>query len=173
MWMAVSSQRAWRLTPWNWPMSCRRVGCQLAGSRLNVLTAATQASTPWARLPQCDDAGVVALVGGDPGEALGGGRLPVPEDRVHGPGRGGAVDDRRRRVVAGRGGACFVVLVRFGLGHQVGAELVASLPGLEQLGSSGELGRHGSGPFGVDLAAGPLDQLDPFGARWRGVGRGG
>ena len=51
-----------------------------------------------------------------------------------------------------------------GLGMRSSAELVASLPGLEQLVASWELGRHGPGAFGVDLAAGPLDQLDPFGA---------
>ena len=52
-----------------------------------------------------DDAGVVAVVGGDPGEAFGGGRSPVTEHGVQDIGPGGAVEYRRRRVVAGCGGA--------------------------------------------------------------------
>ena len=51
-----------------------------------------------------------------------------------------------------------------GFGHQVDAQLVASLPGVGQLVSSGEVVGDGSGPFGVDLAAGELDELDSFGA---------
>ena len=87
-----------------------------------------------------DDAGVVALVGGGPGEPLGGGRLTVAEDRMTAGSAALARSAPARWTLAGVSASLGCCSTGSGLGIRSARSWSRRCPVVEQLGAAGELG---------------------------------